>query len=140
MDTGPAQRLRIRRTSQTPAGHAIRPAGLLFIGLLQAGVPLGVTFSFLIAAPMVNEIALAMLFRLFGWKIAALYLVMGLAVAVVIGKLGMEHHLEGGGISLSGPKIPGQMMNYRTRARPNSQGWPCAGFRKPRCSKKLHRR
>ena len=97
MDTGPAQRLRIRRTSQTPAGHAIRPAGLLFIGLLQAGVPLGVTFSFLIAAPMVNEIALAMLFRLFGWKIAALYLVMGLAVAIVIGKLGMEHHLEGGG-------------------------------------------
>jgi DNA-binding transcriptional ArsR family regulator len=50
----------------------------LFIGFLQAGVPLGVTFSFLIAAPMVNEIALAMLFGLFGWKIAALYLVMGL--------------------------------------------------------------
>ncbi|MBU1395993.1 MAG: permease [Gammaproteobacteria bacterium] len=70
----------------------------LFIGFLQAGVPLGVTFSFLIAAPMVNEIALAMLFGLFGWKIAALYLVMGLAVAIVagivIGKLGMEHHLE----------------------------------------------
>jgi len=70
----------------------------LFIGFLQAGVPLGVTFSFLIAAPMVNEIALALLFGLFGWKIAALYLVMGLAVAivagVVIGKLGMEHHLE----------------------------------------------
>ena len=70
----------------------------LFIGFLQAGVPLGVTFSFLISAPMVNEIALAMLFGLFGWKIAAPYLVMGLAVAIVsgivIGKLGMEHHLE----------------------------------------------
>ena len=70
----------------------------LFIGFLQAGVPLGVTFSFLIAAPMVNEIALVMLFGLFGWKIAALYLVMGLSVAIVagivIGKLGMERHLE----------------------------------------------
>lgn len=70
----------------------------LFIGFLQAGVPLGVTFSFLIAAPMVNEIALVLLFGLFGWKIAMLYLVMGLAVAIVagivIGKLGMEQHLE----------------------------------------------
>ncbi|MBI3186275.1 MAG: permease [Gammaproteobacteria bacterium] len=70
----------------------------LFIGFLQAGVPLGVTFSFLIAAPMVNEIALALLFGLFGWKIAALYLLLGLSVAIVsglvIGKLGMEHHLE----------------------------------------------
>ena len=45
----------------------------LFIGFVQAGVPLGVTFSFLIAAPMVNEVALALLFGLFGWKIAALY-------------------------------------------------------------------
>src|SRR5574340_271959 len=70
----------------------------LFIGFVQAGVPLGVTFSFLISAPMVNEIALAMLFGLFGWKVAALYLVMGLAVAIVaglvIGELRMEHHLE----------------------------------------------
>ena len=70
----------------------------LFIGFLSAGVPLGVTFSFLIAAPMVNEVALALLFGLFGWKIAGLYLVMGLAVAIVagliIGKLDMERHLE----------------------------------------------
>jgi len=70
----------------------------LFIGFVQAGVPLGVTFSFLIAAPMVNEIALALLFALFGWKIALLYLVLGLTVAIVagfiIGKLKMEHHLE----------------------------------------------
>ncbi|MEW5771577.1 MAG: permease [Pseudomonadota bacterium] len=70
----------------------------LFIGFLSAGVPLGVTFSFLIAAPMVNEIALALLFGLFGWKVAALYLVLGLTVAIVaglvIGRLGMEHHLE----------------------------------------------
>ncbi|MGE5321105.1 MAG: permease [Hyphomicrobiaceae bacterium] len=70
----------------------------LFIGFLQAGVPLGVTFSFLISAPMVNEIALAMLFGLFGWKIAGLYLLLGLTIAIVaggiIGMLRMESHLE----------------------------------------------
>jgi uncharacterized membrane protein YraQ (UPF0718 family) len=70
----------------------------LFIGFVQAGVPLGVTFSFLIAAPMVNEVALALLFGLFGWKIAALYLGLGLTVAIVagwvIGRLKMERHLE----------------------------------------------
>jgi uncharacterized membrane protein YraQ (UPF0718 family) len=70
----------------------------LFIGFLQAGVPLGVTFSFLISAPMVNEVALALLFGLFGWQVAGLYLVLGLAVAfisgLVIGRLGMERHLE----------------------------------------------
>jgi uncharacterized protein len=70
----------------------------LFIGFVQAGVPLGVTFSFLISAPMVNEVALALLFGLFGWKIAALYLGLGLSVAVVagwvIGRLNMQAHLE----------------------------------------------
>jgi uncharacterized membrane protein YraQ (UPF0718 family) len=70
----------------------------LFIGFLSAGVPLGVTFSFLISAPMVNEIALVLLFGMFGWKVAALYLGMGLLVAIVaglvIGKLKMERFLE----------------------------------------------
>ncbi len=70
----------------------------LFIGFLSAGVPLGVTFSFLVSAPMVNEIALALLLGLFGWQIAALYLGLGLLVAIVsgliIGKLGMERHLQ----------------------------------------------
>ena len=70
----------------------------LFIGFLQAGVPLGVTFSFLIAAPMVNEVALALLFGMFGWKIALTYMTMGLGIAVVagmvIGKLGLENQLE----------------------------------------------
>ena len=70
----------------------------LFIGFVQAGVPLGITFSFLISAPMVNEVALALLLGLFGWKIAALYCGLGLAVAIVsgwvIGRLGMERHLE----------------------------------------------
>jgi uncharacterized membrane protein YraQ (UPF0718 family) len=65
---------------------------------VQAGVPLGVTFSFLISAPMVNEIALTLLFALFGWKIAALYLGLGLSIAIIsgyiIGRLKMEAHLE----------------------------------------------
>jgi len=70
----------------------------LFIGFVQAGVPLGITFSFLISAPMVNEVALALLLGLFGWKVAGLYLGLGLAVAIVsgwvIGRLRMETHLE----------------------------------------------
>ena len=70
----------------------------LFIGFVQAGVPLGVTFSFLISAPMVNEVALTLLFGLFGWKVALLYLGLGLSVAIVagwiIGRLKMEVYLE----------------------------------------------
>ena len=70
----------------------------LFIGFVQAGVPLGVTFSFLISAPMVNEVALTLLFGLFGWKTAVLYLGLGLSIAIVagwvIGRLHMERHLE----------------------------------------------
>jgi uncharacterized membrane protein YraQ (UPF0718 family) len=70
----------------------------LFIGFLQAGVPLGVTFSFLISAPMVNEVALSMLFALLGWKVAGLYLGLGLSVAIisglVIGALKMENSVE----------------------------------------------
>jgi uncharacterized membrane protein YraQ (UPF0718 family) len=70
----------------------------LFIGFVQAGVPLGVTFSFLISAPMVNEVALALLFGLFGWRVALLYTSLGLTVAIVagwvIGRLKMERHLE----------------------------------------------
>lgn len=70
----------------------------LFIGFVQVGVPLGVTFSFLISAPMVNEVALVMIFGLFGWKAAALYMGAGLVVAVgaglVIGRLGLENWVE----------------------------------------------
>ena len=70
----------------------------LFIGFLQAGVPLGVTFSFLISAPMVNEVALTLLFGMLGWKVAGLYLALGLTVAIVaglvIGRLGMENYVE----------------------------------------------
>ncbi|HEY5388650.1 MAG TPA: permease, partial [Thermoleophilia bacterium] len=70
----------------------------LFIGFVEAGIPLGVTFSFLIAAPMVNEVALVLLFGLFGWWVAALYLSTGLVIAMVagwvIGRLRMERFIE----------------------------------------------
>lgn len=80
----------------------------LFIGFVTAGVPLGVTLSFLISAPMVNEIALVLLFGMFGWKVAALYLGMGLTIAVVagwvIGRLKMERHIEDW-VTASGPTV-----------------------------------
>lgn len=70
----------------------------LFIGFLESGIPLGVTFSFLVSSPMVNEVALIMLWGLFGWKIAGLYLGSGLLVAIVsgivIGKLNMERYVQ----------------------------------------------
>ena len=70
----------------------------LFIGFVRVGVPLGATFSFLVSAPMVNEVALFMLLGLFGWKIAGIYALTGVAIAFVsgwiLGKLKMERHLE----------------------------------------------
>jgi uncharacterized membrane protein YraQ (UPF0718 family) len=71
----------------------------LFIGFVTTGVPLGVTFSFLVSAPMVNEVALVLLAGLFGWKVAALYLATGLLIAIaaglVIGRLHLERWVEG---------------------------------------------
>jgi uncharacterized membrane protein YraQ (UPF0718 family) len=70
----------------------------LFIGFVEAGVPLGVTFSFLISSPMVNEVAVVLLWGLFGWKIALIYMVTGLFVAIIagmiIGKLKLEKWVE----------------------------------------------
>ena len=66
----------------------------VFIGFVAAGVPLGVTMSFLIASPMVNEVAIGMLFSLFGWKITAVYVVSGLVIASVAGWLIGRMHLE----------------------------------------------
>ena len=70
----------------------------LFLGFVQAGVPLGVTFSFLIAAPMINEIAVVLLIGLFGWKTALIYVTTGLVIAIfagyVIGKLKLEEYVE----------------------------------------------
>ncbi len=70
----------------------------LFIGFVTAGVPLGVTFSFLVSAPMVNEVALVLLFGLFGWRVAAIYAGTGVLIAIVsgwtVGRLRLEHHVE----------------------------------------------
>jgi uncharacterized membrane protein YraQ (UPF0718 family) len=70
----------------------------LFIGFVEAGIPLGVTFSFLVSAPVVNEVALVLLFGLFGWKVATLYVVSGLTIAIVsgliLGRLGLESWIE----------------------------------------------
>ena len=70
----------------------------LFIGFVESGIPLGVTFSFLIAAPTINEVAIVMLFGLFGWKVAGLYIASGLLIAtlagIVIGRFRMEKDVE----------------------------------------------
>ncbi|MFA6386405.1 MAG: permease [Candidatus Paceibacterota bacterium] len=70
----------------------------LFLGFVQAGVPLGATFSFLIASPMINEVALILLLGLFGWKIALIYIVSGLIISIfsgiIIGKLKVENLVE----------------------------------------------
>jgi hypothetical protein len=70
----------------------------IFIGFVESGIPLGVTFSFLITSPIVNEVALVMLYTIFGWRIGTLYLISGILVGViggiVIEKLGMEKYVE----------------------------------------------
>jgi len=96
----------------------------LFIGFVTTGVPLGVTFSFLISAPMVNEVALVLLFGLFGWKVAALYMGTGLAIAFVagwvIGRMRLERWVEGWvyatktAVAQSGDETP---LTWNDRAR-----------------------
>ncbi|WP_018249892.1 permease [Orenia marismortui] len=70
----------------------------IFIGFIESGVPLGITFSFLITSPIVNEVALVMLYSLFGWKIGTLYLISGIVVGVaggmIIGSMGLESEVE----------------------------------------------
>jgi uncharacterized membrane protein YraQ (UPF0718 family) len=70
----------------------------LFIGFVNAGIPLGVTFSFLVAAPMINEVALFLLWEMLGWKVAALYVGTGMAIAIAAGvlihRLQLEHLVE----------------------------------------------
>lgn len=96
----------------------------LFIGFVSAGVPLGITLSFLITAPMVNELALGMLFALFGFKVAALYLIFGMLIAVtagwVLGHMGLEKDLQmlpgmgatGGGLTASRDLTLGQRLEF----------------------------
>jgi len=95
----------------------------LFIGFVTAGVPLGVTFSFLVSAPMVNEIALVLLYGLLGWKVAALYLVTGLLIAIisgwVIGRLKLEHHIEDWVLKIRNDSndVPDEKLTWPTRIR-----------------------
>ena len=86
----------------------------LFLGFVQAGVPLGTTFSFLVASPMINEVALVMLLGMFGWKIALLYVVSGLVIAIfsgiIIEKMKVKNLLEeialgGNGKSINLPEL-----------------------------------
>jgi uncharacterized membrane protein YraQ (UPF0718 family) len=71
----------------------------LFLGFVEAGIPIGVTFSFLIASPMINEVAIVLLFSMFGWKTALIYVVTGLVIAIIagwiIGKLDLRHWVQG---------------------------------------------
>ena len=92
----------------------------LFVGFVTAGVPLGVTFSFLISAPMINEVALVLLFGMFGWKVAALYMGVGLTIAIVagwiLGRLHMEKYIEPWVFETQvGENVAGQVMNWQDR-------------------------
>ena len=95
----------------------------LFIGFVSAGVPLGVTFSFLIAAPMVNEVALGLLFALLGWQVALTYLTFGLGVAIVagwvIGRLKLESWLEPWVLKIQAGQadLPDAMVTWPDRIR-----------------------
>jgi uncharacterized protein len=95
----------------------------LFIGFVEAGIPLGVTFSFLIASPMINEVALVLLYGMFGWRVALLYISTGLIIAIlagwIIGRLKLERYIEdwvrerrSAGDSVSQPKL-----NFSDRVR-----------------------
>jgi uncharacterized membrane protein YraQ (UPF0718 family) len=82
----------------------------MFIGFLETGIPLGITFSFLIASPLVNEVILAMLASLFGLRVAAIYLIAGLAVAIgagfIIGRLQLERYLPEWLLTFRNEKLP----------------------------------
>ena len=93
----------------------------LFLGFVETGIPLGITFSFLIAAPMINEVAVIMLFSLFGWQVGTIYILMGLVIAIlsgwIIGRLKLEKWLQAWVINLNFEdiKVDGQRLNFEGR-------------------------
>lgn len=106
----------------------------LFLGFLQARIPLGVTFSFLISAPLNNEIAIAMLFSIFGWKVTALYIGFGLLVAIIggiiIGRLGLEKEILIEVKPIEGEiHVETQIIPFKTRLR-DAQEYTLDIFRK----------
>ncbi len=92
----------------------------MFIGFVESGVPLGVTFSFLVSAPTVNEVALVMLWGLFGWKIALIYMMTGLTIAIIsgfmIGRLGLENQVEDYVYQIKMADADGGTPSFRERA------------------------
>lgn len=91
----------------------------LFLGFVQAGVPIGVTFSFLVASPMINEVALVLLLGMFGWKIALVYIASGLVIAIgsgiVIGKMNVGSLLETIAIGGSGQHLDLPRLGWKQR-------------------------
>lgn len=91
----------------------------IFIGFLESGVPLGITFSFLIASPMINEIAIALLLGMFGWEITVLYIASGLVIAVIggiiIGRLGLEKEIEGFVLKMRKKNAVQKKMTWKSR-------------------------
>ncbi|PWR71043.1 permease [Methanospirillum lacunae] len=91
----------------------------MFIGFIESGVPLGVTFSFLIASPMINEIAATMLYTMFGWQIAALYIITGFIIAVtagiIIGRLHLESEIEDFVYASNLPVMSEKVLSWKDR-------------------------
>jgi uncharacterized protein len=97
----------------------------LFLGFLQAGVPLGTTFSFLVASPMINEVALVMLLGMFGWEISLLYIISGLLIAIfsgiVIEKMDVRNLVEDFALNGNGKNLdlPEPKWNERIKYAKN---------------------
>ena len=93
----------------------------LFIGFTSAGLPLGVTFSFLISSPMVDLGSLILLMSIFGWKVAIVYVVLGLVIAVVGGtlieKLHLENEVEGFIRNAKAIDMPQEELYFRDRIK-----------------------
>jgi len=91
----------------------------LFIGFVESGVPLGITFSFLIASPLINEVAAAMLLAMFGWEIAVLYIISGLVIAIIagiiIGRLRLESEVEEFVYKCKIPDSAEKVMSWKDR-------------------------
>ncbi|MBN1181355.1 MAG: permease [Bacteroidales bacterium] len=99
----------------------------LFLGFVEAGIPIGVTFSFLIAAPMINEVALVLLVGMFGWKVAAFYVLTGLVIAIISGfileKLKLQKYVADWVFKMQANKIDMEVQRITFNDRLN------AGFR-----------
>ena len=92
----------------------------LFIGFVQAGIPMGITFSFLITSPLMNEVAFVLLIGLFGWKIALLYLLSGITIGtisgLILGRMKLERHVEGFVYDIK-PQNNGQVLEEKLPLR-----------------------